>query len=240
MQPATHTYVLVHGAWHGGWAWRDVADLLRSRGHRVYTPTQTGLGERSHLLAPGITLDTFIADIVGVLEAEELTDVILVGHSFGANSISGAADRAPARVRRLVYVDSIILQHGQSGFGVLPPEVAAARRKLVAERGGGLTIPPPDLAALGIPADHPRAAWVQRRMTPQPVGTYEQPLVLRHPLANGRPCTYVACTAPTYALAESTRRFARQQGWDWHELATGHDAMITAPEALAQLLLEIA
>lgn len=129
------TYILLHGAWHGGWCWRSVADTLRARGHRVFTPTQTGLGERKHLLTPDITLETFVQDLLNVLEMEELTQVILVGHSFGGLAISGAADRAPARIRNLVYLDSVILQDGQAVFGVLPTDVVAARRKAGARAG---------------------------------------------------------------------------------------------------------
>src|SRR5262245_27195504 len=102
------TYVLVHGAWHGGWCWQAVARLLRAQGHQVTTPTQTGLGERRHLLRRGITLDVFVADIVNHIESEELKDVILVGHSFGGVSISGVADRIADRIRHLVYLDAVI------------------------------------------------------------------------------------------------------------------------------------
>src|SRR5579875_3323603 len=104
MADAQRTFVLVHGAWHGGWCWSRVAAILRGRGHRVFTPTQTGLGERAHLLSRDITFDTFVQDVVGVFEAEELEDVVLVGHSFGGSSISGVVDRMPERVRRLVYL----------------------------------------------------------------------------------------------------------------------------------------
>ena len=132
------TYVLVHGAWHGGWCWRPVADALRAQGHRVFTPTQTGLGERRHLLSRDITLDVFVDDIANLMEAEELRDAILVGHSFGGIAISGVADRMPEAVRHLVFLDSIVLQPGQSPFGILPAEVVAARRKLIAERAAAL------------------------------------------------------------------------------------------------------
>src|SRR5262245_47912163 len=120
----TKTYVLVHGAWHGAWCWRDVAAALRAKGHHVTTPTQTGVGERSHLMSRDITLDTFVADIVNHIETEELSDVILVGHSFGGVSITGAADRIPSRLRHLVYLDGVILQDGHNVFSTVPPDVA--------------------------------------------------------------------------------------------------------------------
>ena len=100
------TFVLVHGAWHGGWCWKKVAPLLRSAGHEVYTPTLTGLGERDHLLTRDIGLDTHIQDIVNVLEYEELTQVVLVGHSYGGMVVTGVAERAHERLRQLVYLDA--------------------------------------------------------------------------------------------------------------------------------------
>lgn len=232
------TYVLVHGAWHGGWCWREVADLLRARGHRVFTPTLTGLGERRHHMSRDISLATFVADVAGVIEAEELEDVILVGHSHGGAVISGVADAMPERIRTLVYLDATILQNGESAFGVLPAEVVEERRRKVAE-GGGLAMPVPEVTAFGVPVDHPRADWVRRRLTPHPVGSYESPLALAHPVGNGRPCTYISCTDPLYLPLQPARDWARAQpGWAWRELRTGHDAMVLEPEALAGLLEE--
>ncbi len=231
------TYVLVHGAWHGGWCWRDVARDLRARGHRVLTPTQTGVGERRHLLSAGITLDTFVADVLNVFEMEELTDVILVGHSFAGLTISGVADRLASRIRHLVYLDCLILQGGESPFSGLPDDVVAARRRLAAERGGGVAIPAPSIQSFGIPEDHPQADWVRRHLTPHPLGTYESPLHLTNPLGNGLPCTYVVSTAPIYAPLETSREWVRAQpGWNWLEIASGHDAMVLAPDKLADLL----
>ncbi len=234
------TYVLVHGAWHGGWCWRAVADALRGIGHRVTTPTQTGLGERKHQLTKDITLDTFVADIINHIEAEELDDVILVGHSLGGASITGAADRVPERIRHLVYLDGAILQNGSSVFSIMPADIAATRRKLAAEVGQGFLLPAPAATAFGIPEDHPKKDWVTRRMTPHPIGTYESPLRLDNPLGNGRPRTYIACTNPLYGPTEATWQWVKKQdGWQRQEIATGHDAMVTAPEKLASMLAAI-
>jgi pimeloyl-ACP methyl ester carboxylesterase len=234
------TYVLVHGAWHGGWCWKDVNEALRGMGHRVSTPTQTGLGERKHLLSRDITLDTFTADILNHIEAEELNDVILVGHSFAGTSVSGVADKIPNRIRHLVYLDSTILENGQSVFGVLPPDVVAARRKLVTEQGQGIFIPAPPPAAFGIPENHPSADWVKRRLTPHPVSAFDSPMRINNPVANGRPRTYIHCTSPVYEPLEKTRQWVRkQENWRWQELATGHDAMVTAPTELARILATI-
>ncbi len=235
------TYILLHGALHGGWCWRYVAELMSSAGHRVHAPTQTGLGQYKHLLSGAITLDTFIADITNLIEMEELNDVILVGHSFGGAVILGVADRMPERIRHLVLLDSLIVESGHRPFGMLAPEVAAARRTLAAGEGLGLALPVPPVTIFGIPDDHPKAAWVRRHLTPHPVGTYESPLMLDHPLGNGRPCTYIHCTKPVYEPLESSRQLARRQpGWNWLEIATGHDAMVLAPAELSQMLMNIA
>ncbi len=240
-QGGSKTFVLVHGAWHGGWCWRDVADALRAQGHRVFTPTQTGLGERRHLLSRDVTLDVFVDDIANLLEAEELRDAVLVGHSFGGGAISGVADRMPGAVRHLVYLDSLMIEPGRSPFGMLPADVVAARRKLIAEQGNGVAIPAPPPAAFGIPEDHPGAEWVRRRLTPHPAGTYESPLRLENPVGNGRPRTYIACTAPVYGPLEASRQWVKRQGgWNWREIATGHDAMVTAPAELSRMLLAVA
>ena len=234
------TFVLLHGAWHGAWCWRDVAAALRGAGHHVTTPTQTGLGERRHLMSAQITLDTFVDDLVQHLEAEELEDAILVGHSFGGLAISGAADRVPGRIRHLAYLDSMILEGGQSPWGRMPPAIAAERQAVVDQQGGGLFAPPPPVEAFGIPADHPRAPLVRRRLTPHPAGTYRSPLRLDHPVGNGLPRTYIACTDPWYAALGWVRDWVKAQpGWGWEEIATGHDAMVTAPEALAELLARL-
>src|SRR3954452_8117217 len=149
------TYVLVHGAWGGGWQWAPVAERLRAQGHRVFTPTQTGMGERKHLLSRDITIDTFVEDIVNVLEAEDLRDVVLVGHSFGGIPITGAADRVPERIRHLVYLDAAIMESGQSFFDTFAPQVVAARRRAAQEHGGGVAVPPAPFeafrAAVGAP-----------------------------------------------------------------------------------------
>jgi pimeloyl-ACP methyl ester carboxylesterase len=230
-------FVLLHGAWHGGWCWREVAADLIARGHAVTTPTQTGLGERRHLFSGAITLETFVQDLVAHMEAEEIEDAILVGHSFGGLGISGAADRVPGRIRHLVYLDALVLEDGQAPFDIMPEAVVEGRRRLAAEQGGGLFIPIPPVSAFGVPEDHPLAPWMRRRMTPHPLGTYETPLRLRHPVGNGLPRTYIAAVAPAYpALGAIQARLRDAGGWDWREIATGHNAMVTAPGVLAAML----
>lgn len=232
------TFVLVHGNWHGGWCWVRVADGLRAEGHRVLAPTQTGLGERRHLSSPSLTVDSFVTDIANVIEAEELREVVLVGHSFAGIVISGAADRMADRMRRLVFLDAVILQDGQCLLDGLPPEAAGQRRQAIRDNEAH-GIPPPDPVAFGVTG--PDSDWLLRRLTPQPAHTHDTPLRLAHPLGNGLPCSYVACIEPALANIEPSRRWARAQpGWDWHELRTGHDAMVTAPGELTRLLGSIA
>jgi pimeloyl-ACP methyl ester carboxylesterase len=232
--PPSKTFVLVHGAWHGGWCWNKVAAILRRRGYAVFTPTQTGLGERAHLISKTITLDTFIEDVVNVFKFEDIGDAILVGHSFAGSVISGVADRIRSKVRRLVYIDSLMLTNGQRPFDLLSADVVAARRKQ-AEPSGGVSIPAPAASAFGI-GDPALQAWVERRLTPHPLSTYASPLNLSNKVGNGLPATYIPCVDPVYSPARQSAELARNWGMTVKEISTGHDAMVTAPELLADML----
>jgi pimeloyl-ACP methyl ester carboxylesterase len=233
------TFVLVPGAWHGGWCWRDVAAILRTAGHTVYTPTQTGLGERSHLLSRNITVDTFVDDIANVIQWEQLEKVVLVGHSFGGLSISGVADRMPERLSRLVYLDSLILENGQTPFSAVPSEIVAARMKAAEETSNGLSLPVPDPTQIGLLRDEDQR-FVASRLTPHPLSTYTSPLHLRNPVGNGIPATYIHCSAPPYAPVAKSFAWARSRGWPIVELKTGHVAMVTAPAEVARELMRLA
>jgi pimeloyl-ACP methyl ester carboxylesterase len=228
-------FVLVHGAWHGGWCWRRVAPLLRAEGHEVFAPTLTGFGERAHLLTADVGPEVLVQDVVGVLENEELAGVVLVGHSFGALVALAVAERVPERVRRIVLLDGLVVEPGEPGLAGLPPASAAARVD-AAEATGGLGFPPPGAAAFGL-AEPDDIAWVDRRLTPHPLRTYAEPFALRAPLGAGRPVTYVCCTDPPYPATAGGHAIARREGWTWRELAAGHDAMIRAPGATVAELL---
>lgn len=232
---AAKTFVLVHGAYHGGWCWERVADVLRSRGHRVTAPTQTGLGERSHLLSEAVSLSVFIDDIVNHLLWENLSEVVLVGHSFGGVVITGVADTAPERLTRLIYLDAVLLENDEAPFDLLPEDIGAARVEAAYATSGGLAFPAPPAESFGLsdPAD---VAFVERRLTPHPLATYRDTLRLHHAFGNGLPIEYVMCTDPAYALAAILHGRARDGGWPVTELATGHDAMVAAPAATADLL----
>ncbi|MFP6560677.1 alpha/beta fold hydrolase [Paraburkholderia sp. B3] len=236
-----YTFVLVHGAWHGGWCWRFVMERLLARGHRAFAPTLTGLGERRHLLEAVTSLDVSISDIERLFEAEELEDVVLVGHSFGGLVASGVADRRRESIRALVCLDSLLVESGESAMDVLPGSVVAERLAAVEGSGQRLGMPVNGLAGTGIPDDHPLAAWVRRRLTPHPLATYQSRLTLRHALGNGLPRTYVHCANPSYdTLALVRERIRASDGWGWETLDTGHDAMVLAPDLLVDLLERLA
>jgi pimeloyl-ACP methyl ester carboxylesterase len=229
---ASGPYVLVHGAHHGGWCWRRVAPLLRAAGHDVFTPTLTGFGERAHLLTADVGPATLVQDVVAVLECEELTDVVLVGHSFGALVALAVAARVPERLARLVLLDGVVVEPGEAGFSGIPPAIVADR----IAAADGLAYPAPPAPVFG-PADPGDVAWVGRRLTPQPLRTYTEPFELGEPLGNGVPVRYVCCTRPPYPNVHSAHAIARREGWAWSELASGHDAMVMDPELTAAELL---
>ncbi|TDV11461.1 alpha/beta fold hydrolase [Paraburkholderia caballeronis] len=241
-RPSPATFVLIHGAWHGGWCWRFVSERLVARGHRVFAPTLTGQGERRHLLNAVTSLDVPVADIENLIEAEELDDVVLVGHSYGGLIASGVADRKPDALRALVFLDSLLVENGEAAMDVLPRAVAEERLAAVAASGQTLAMPVPDgLGGTGIPDDHPLAPWVRRRLTPHPLATYQTPLALRFPIGNGLPCTYVHCANPSYdTLAPVRERVRQKPGWHWETLDTGHDAMVLDPDLLVALLERLA
>ncbi len=232
--------MLVHGAWHGGWCWRRVADRLSAAGQRVFCPTLTGLGERAHLLTAEVNLDTHIRDVLGVLEAEELENAVLVGHSYAGLVISGVAARVPQRLGQLVYLDALLVEDGGSWAEAFPPAVSEARRRSVVQTDGVRTLPPPDPVIYGFrdPADE---AWLRRRLTPHPFAPFEQKVRWHGALGNGLPKVYVDCTSPVLdALAPMKARYRGRGDWEFIELQTGHDLMVSAPEETAQILLRYA
>ena len=232
------SFVLVHGAFHGGWCWRDVAARLRAGGHEVFAPTLTGLGERSHLASPAVDLSTHVLDVVNLLRWEDLGDVVLVGHSYGGMVVTGVAERAADRLASLVYLDALVPEDGQSVFDLQPAERRAAILEEIAANGGRFW-PPRSAAFYGV-RDPAQQAWVDGKCTPQPFGTLFERLRLTAASA-GKVARklYILCTDPPLAYM---RRFydmaGASDGWQTMELATGHDAMVTAPERLAQILLK--
>ncbi|HEY0822724.1 MAG TPA: alpha/beta hydrolase [Ramlibacter sp.] len=241
-------FVLVHGAWHGGWCWRRVVDALQAQGHRVFAPTLTGVGERAHLRSSLITLETHIADVAGVIEAEELQDVVLAVHSYAGMIGTAIADRMPGRLKHLVYVDAVVPRPGESWSSTHASATREARLA-AAKASADYSFPAPDPSVFGLAAeDH---AWVQRRQTPHPGHTYQAPLQFDPRRVAGVERTFVDCVQPRLGTIDSIRPRVRDPNfWDgaWSagggirviELATGHDPMVSAPRELADLLLACA
>lgn len=233
------TFVLVHGAWYGGWCWDAVAHALRARGHTVTAPTCPGLGEQAHLLSKDLSLSTFITSISNHIRYENLSDVILVGSGFGGVVISGVADRMPQLLKSLVFVDAMVLDSGLSVFEAQPAAVTKKRLEQVERQGKGIAIPAPPASSYGV-TDKQTMAWLSERLTPQPVGTYQEKLVLNNPMGNGVPRVYIDCVAsPFEPLVEVKKNLKRQPGWTWAELNTHHDPMITEPLMLADFLAAV-
>lgn len=241
-EAAGKTFVLAHGSWHGGWCWRRVADRLRAQGARVFTPSYTGMGDRAHLLSKDITIETFIRDILEVLRTEELSEVVLVGHSFGGVPISGAADWAPERIRHLVYLDSVVIESGQTAFSLYPPKEVEERVAAANAANGGLAVPIPKTLpkSWGFDEGTDDHAWVTRRLTPTPLGAYTSALNLRAPVGNGLAKTYVHCDKPENPTLASSRTLVKSlPGWNWIDFPGPHDCMITHPDETARLLLQV-
>ncbi len=236
------TFVLVHGGWHGGWCWQKVIPFLEAAGHEVYAPTLTGLAERASELSPDVGLDTHIQDIVGLLEEKNLHGVILVGHSYSAMVITGVVDQVPERIAHLVYLDTFVPRDGES-MADISPIVIRLLRKQAQAHGDGWRV---DSQGIYGVTTEPDLSWVRSKVTPQPLKTFEQPLHLKNPaIVSAKPRTHICCTSGGFFFSLVRRILARralpprEEGWRLRQLPTGHDAMITMPRELADLLLEV-
>ncbi|AEW98375.1 alpha/beta hydrolase [Streptantibioticus cattleyicolor] len=237
------TYLLVHGAWHSGPCWDRVVPLLESAGHRVFAPSLTGLGERKHLRGPEVGLDTHVDDVVGLITGEDLDEVVLVGHSYAGLVISSAANDVPDRVGHLVYLEAMVPEHGESAVDVMPVTQGVIDRAVNCEPGWLVPplpeLPPPaGLFGVTDPAD---AAWLRSMLSDQPVRCLQQPVRLDNPAVDAIPRTHIHCTVrpegfPRRPVPATQPNGTPAQVW---ELATGHDAMVTAPDELAALLLKL-
>lgn len=231
------TYVLVHGAGHGGWCWRDVRPLLRNAGHDVFTPTMTGVGERVHLRHPGIDLNTHITDIVNVIEFEELDDVILVGHSYGARIVTGVADRVKDKIRHLVLLDGTMPYDGEP---TIEAERAGGFRAMAID---GYLMPNIPARSFGIPEeDTDKIDWVERRVTEHMTETFLEPIKLPNGGGAGLPKTFIRCNDPPFRPGDNAmekRIEADPDDWNYVQLASGHDAMVISPNELSEIFLGI-
>jgi pimeloyl-ACP methyl ester carboxylesterase len=210
--------------------WRAPASLLRAAGHEVFTPTLTGLCDRVHLAHPDVDLDTHIQDIVGVLQYEDLHDVILVGASYAGMVITGVAERVPERLGHLVYVDGVVPEDGEALIDLCTPQMVAELEEKVRTQGDGWRLPADPLSEL--------------RITDHPFKTFLQPVTVGNPAAAAIPRTYICCTdkpddwfwGPVFY---SSIERVRAAGWRYHELPSGHTPMLSMPQELTDFLLEL-
>ena len=184
-------------------------------------------------------MDTHIGDVANVIETDEISDIILVRHSYGGMAVTGVADRMTDRIRHIVYLDALIPENGDTAFKVLPAGVEDARRKAAREQGGGVALPVPGPEGFPIP-DGPAEEWFMRRLRPHPIGTYESPVRLSKPAGAVLPVTYVSYTDPPLASIEPSRQRARAKaGWRYVELPVPHDVEVPTPEKVVELLAGI-
>jgi pimeloyl-ACP methyl ester carboxylesterase len=229
------TFLFVPGAWLGGWCWRDVAPPLRAGGHSVIAATLTGLGERAHLLTPQVGLDTHVADVVGLMRYRDLTEVILIGHSYGGTVITAVAEQVPEHIGMLVYLDASVPRDGESNNDVVGPEMAAQLRADARAGGEGWRVPPAAYVVARLPqAIRP---WVEQRLTPHPLRSFEEPVRLRSAAAGALPRAFIRSTQS--ALYDRLLDRARAAGWRCREIKGGHYQMLTEPRTVAAALGEL-
>ena len=228
-------FVLLHGAWHGGWCWSRVAAQLRSEGHSVFSPTLTGVSDRAHLLSPSVGLGTHVTDVVSLIDAEGLEDLVLVGHSYAGMVVSGVAEARPDALRLRIHLDAFVPNDGEAAIDLLPERVAHHYRESVAGPGFGWLIPPRSLEVLGV-TEQSDLDWLTPRLTPQPWATYAESVALGE-AERSVPGAFIECTEWMRVFRPQGER-ARERGWPVSEIPTGHEAMVTSPGRLAELLVE--
>jgi pimeloyl-ACP methyl ester carboxylesterase len=234
--PNAKTFVLVHGAWHGGWCWRRVSDLLEKKGHKVFTPTMTGLGERSHLIDPKVNLATHITDIVNVIKWENLNDIVLVGHSYGGAIISGVAEQVPESIGSIVFLDAFVPETGDS----LATKASQPVREAIAaavQRG--------DTTMKAVPAavfrvNEKDRAWVDAKCTPHPMATLTDQITLTGAREKVAKKTYIRAKGyPSVPFDGYQEKLKAASAWRSYEMPCGHDAMVDMPDRLTEILLEV-
>ena len=228
------TFVLVHGAWAGSVIWRPIAQALRTARHEVFTPTLTGIGERKHLLTPEIDLTTHVNDVLGVIDYEDLSDLVLVGHSYGGMVVTGVADAVPKRIASLVYLDAFVPENGQSLFDLQPSD---RPRPPTVPGAEWLTAPLP-IEAFGEPSPEVRE-FAARKTSPQPTACFAQPLRLTGGIDRIARKTYIYCNDPSpTTFTPFYEKLQRTSGWTVHTLPCTHMAQMDMPDALTALLLQ--
>jgi len=233
---SSETFLVCHGAWSAGWAWKKMHPLMQAAGHRLITPSYTGLGERAHLANPSIDLEAHIQDVLAVIKYEDLSDIVLLGHSYGGMVATGVADRARERVAQLIYLDAYVPRDGQSLFDL--NEVAIEKMREAARNGDGWRIPPVPTPPDTSPAD---VEWLTARRIDMPLKCFEQRLKLQHgEPALPRSYIYATRITPADTFGQFAKRTKNEAGWRYFEIDASHSPNVTAPEALMALLMEIA
>lgn len=232
------TYILVHGAWHGGWCWKFVKSILVLNGHKVYTPSLTGLGDRVHLVNKNINLTTHVQDIVNLIKYENLENIILVGHSYAGHVVSLVADRVKDKIAHLVYLDAVLPTNGKA---FLPQGVGEERMK-VAKHGYLMDIP--DIESfLGVPKEHTHYEWLEARLVEHPLSTLVEKVVYYNNGINGICKTFVRCRKNQRVMngkRDPVKTLIKDdESWNYLLIDTGHDLMVTAPQETADILGQI-
>ena len=232
------TFVLVTGAWHGSWCWKRVREALTKQGHTVFTPTFTGIGERSHLLSRDIDLETHIADIMNLIRWENLRGIVLVGHSYGGLVVRSVADRMDGRIAALVYLDAFVPENGQGLHDCVDEGQRLALLNAMADPGEGWRIPPIPAAVFNV--NEADRDWVDAQCTVQPAACFVQPLRLERDGLSSGTTHYIYASG--WEGSPFTRFYdeAKSRGWSRRKIACGHDVMLDRPDELTAALLEIA
>jgi len=231
------TFVLVPGAWLGGWCWRKVAANLEGAGHVVVAATLTGLGERAHLADREVGLETHVRDVTGMVTYRDLNDVILVGHSYGGVVITAVAERIHAHIRCLVYLDGSLPQDGQSNNDVIGPEMALRLRLQAEANGGGWLVPPPSTERWGL--EKAARPLVEQRLTPHPLRCFEEAIRLCSQDAASLRRVFLRSSSKSELYGQLIEQ-ACKAGWECRDLAGGHYSMLTEPQAVAKALIQVA
>ena len=225
------TFVLVHGSWAGSVVWRDLAPRLRKAGQDVYAPTLTGIGARKHLLSRQIDLNTHIQDVIGIIDDADLSDIVLVGNSYGGMVISGVADRVPEKVASLVYLDAFVPENGQSLLSLLPPNL-----RLATVPGEDWLVAPPTSAAFGLKRPEVIALW-EGKSSPHPLVTLTQPLQLTGGISRVRRKMYILGTEPA-RFTQFYDKVKNKPGWTVHTLPCTTFMQLEMPDDLTAILLQ--
>jgi pimeloyl-ACP methyl ester carboxylesterase len=233
-QSSSKTFVLVHGAWHGGWCWRRVADILEAKGHKVFAPTMTGLGERSHLLTKDVNLNTHITDISNLIIWENLSDIVLVAHSYGGIIASGVAERHHENISSIIFLDAFLPEDQETLLEKSSPAFVDAIKSAMAKGDAGIKAPP--ASAFGV--EEKDRAWVDSKTTAHPVGTYTEKAVFtgaRDKIGNK---LYVRAKGYKSATFDANLARVKARGdWKTVELDIGHDVMVIDPKKVSDILL---